>query len=196
MDATVTAVLISALAALLAAVMSAATARLRLNTGVPAEADEEESADPEQEARLNEARRYLQRQEAISRWNSRAATSLTFSQYVVGGILATSFVQESLPREVVGFLGLLVLIASLIHHRYRPDIYARCARQRAMQLRALIRKAEDALYTLRSGKPDPPSLLKIRKMVSQELAEIEASELQDMETERDERARTKRQAVP
>jgi hypothetical protein len=186
MDATVTAALISALAALLAAVMSAATARLRLNTGAPSGAEDEESADPERDTRLNEARRYQQRQEAMARWNSRAAASLTFSQYIVGGILATSFVHESLPREVVGILGLLVLIASLIHHRYRPDIYARCARERAVQLRALIRKAEDALYTIRSGKSDAPSLLKIRKMVTQELAEIEASELRDMETEREE----------
>jgi hypothetical protein len=188
MDATVTAALISALAALFAAVMSAFTARLRLTTGASCEADDQESADPEQDTRLNEARHYLQRQEAMARWNCRAAASLTFSQYIVGGILATSFVQEALSREVVGFLGLLVLIASLIHHRYRPDIYASCARERAVQLRALIRKAEDALYAIRSGRSDAPSLLKIRKMVSQELAEIEARELRDMETDREEGA--------
>ena len=186
MDATVTAAMISALAALLAAVMSAATARLRLNSVARSAADDQESPDPERDTRLDEARSYLWRQEAMARWNRRAAASLTFSQYIVGGILATSFVQESLPKEVVGFLGVLVLVASLIHHRYRPDIYARCARERSVQLRALIRKAEDALFAIRSGRADAPSLLKIRKMISEELAEIEASELQGMESDREE----------
>lgn len=188
MDATVTAAMISALAALLAAIMSAFTARLRLNNVASPSAEYEGVAEPECDVRLNEARDYLQRQEAMARWNCRAAASLTFSQYIVGGILATSFVQEALPREVVGFLGLLVLIASLIHHRYRPDIYARCARERAVQLRALIRKAEDALYAIRSGKADAPSLLKIRKMVSEGLAEVEVSELHDTDSDRDEGA--------
>lgn len=186
MDITIAAALIPALAALLAAVISAATARLRLSTGAPSGADDETAADTERDSRLDEARRYLQRQDTMARWNSRAAASLTFSQYIVGGILATSFVQESLPREVVGFLGLLVLIASLIHHRFRPDIYARCARERAMHLKAMIRRAEDALYTIGAGKADAASVLKVRKMVSQALAEIEASELQDMEIEREE----------
>ena len=186
MDATVTAAMISALAALLAAVMSAFTARLRLDHVAPSAPVDHGSSDPECDTRLNEARDYLRRQETMARWNCRAAASLTFSQYIVGGILATSFVQESLPREVVGFLGLLVLVASLIHHRYRPDIYARCARERAVQLRALIRKAEDALYAIRSGRADAPSLLRIRKMVSEGLAEIEASELQDMDSDREE----------
>ena len=186
MDVTVTAAMISALAALLAAIMSAFTARLRFNNVTPSPAEDAESPDPDQDTRLNEARSYLRRQEAMAKWNCRAAASLTFSQYIVGGILATSFVQEALPREVVGFLGLLVLVSSLVHHRYRPDIYSRGARERAVELKALILAVEDALFDIRSGRPGAPSLLKIRKMVSEGLAEIEASELKDMETDREE----------
>ena len=187
MDATVTAAMISALAALLAAIMSTVTARLRFgNNAAPSMAEDPESSDLEHDTRLDEARGYLRRQETMAKWNCRAAASLTFSQYIVGGILATSFVQEALPKEVVGFLGLLVLIASLVHHRYRPDIYSRGARERAVQLRALIRTAEDALYAIHSRPPDAPTLLRIRKMVSEGLAEIDASELKDMGTEREE----------
>lgn len=78
--------------------------------------------DPTKDSRLADTRRALDRQESLAKWNSRAAASLTFGQYIVGGVLASSFVQESLTPQVVGLLGVLVLISSLIHQRYRPDL--------------------------------------------------------------------------
>jgi ParB-like chromosome segregation protein Spo0J len=183
MDATVIAALISALAGLVAAVASALTSRLQLDRKRSNAVDDGEAPDPERDVRLNEAREVLQCQETIARWYCRAAASLTFSQYIVGGILATSFVQESLSKEIVGFLGVLVLGSSLVHHRYRPDIQSREARQRAAQLRTVIRTAEDALFEIRKGKQGAPSMHKIRKMVSVGLTKIEAIELNDMEPE-------------
>jgi hypothetical protein len=183
MDATLIAALVSALAGLVAAVASALTSRLQLDRTRPNAVDDSEVSDSERDVRLNEARDVLQRQETIVRWYCRAAALLTFSQYIVGAILATSFVQESLPREIVGFLGVLVLGSSLVHHRYRPDIQSRDARQRAAQLRTVIRTAEDALFEIGKGKQGAPSLIKIRKMVSVGLTKIEAIELNDLEPE-------------
>jgi len=181
MDATVIAVLISALAALVAAIMSVLTSRLRLK--YLGETATEDKAVPGQEddIRLDEARASLYRQESIAKWSCRAAASLTFSQYVVGGILTSSFVQDSLSSKITGYLGILVFASSLFHHRYRPDILSREARQRAARLRTLIRSAEDLLYEIKHGKKGAPSLYTIRKTVSGGLAEIEADELKDIE---------------
>ena len=183
MDATVIAALISALAALVAAIMSFLTSRMRLKHPGGSATGNESAPDQEDDIRLDEARASLYRQESIAKWSCRAAASLTFSQYVVGGILTSSFVQDALSSKITGFLGLLVLASSLVHHHYRPDIYSREARQRATRLRMLIRTAEDLQYAIEHGKQGTPSRYSIRKMVSDGLAEVEADELRDAEPE-------------
>lgn len=60
--------------------------------------------DPAKDSRLADAQRALDQQESLAKSNSRAAASLTFRQYIIGGALASSFVQESLTSQVVGFL--------------------------------------------------------------------------------------------
>ena len=137
----------------------------------------EATANPVTDSRLPEVRNALSRQESIAKWNGRANTSLTFGQYVVGGVLASSFVQESLTPQVVGFLGVLVLVSSLVHQRYRPDLQASGARQRVMKLRALIREIEDDLFALRDGYEDAPSVYEIRQKASAGLSDVEESEL-------------------
>lgn len=181
MNATVIAALISALAALVAAIMSVLTSRLRLKHLGVTVTEDESVPDQVDDIRLDEARTYLYRQESIAKWSCRAAASLTFSQYVVGGILASSLVQNSLSNEITGYLGILVLASSLVHHRYRPDILSREARQRTARLKTLIRAAEDLLYAIEHGKQGAPSLYTIRKSVSEGLADIEADELKDIE---------------
>ncbi|MFL6527935.1 MAG: hypothetical protein ACJ8IQ_07555 [Chthoniobacterales bacterium] len=83
--------------------------------------------DPLQPARdrLQDARDALERQQRLAsanRWTSRL---LTFGQYIIGGLLASSFVQQALSREFVGVLGLLVLVSSLLYQHFRPDIALR-----------------------------------------------------------------------
>ena len=89
--------------------------------------------------------------------------------------MATSF--QSI--QAIGLLGVLVLISSLIHQTYRPDIQTRGARERAMRLRRLIRQAEDGLFAIRSETVNTPSIHDVRKMVSLGLSEIEEMELAD-----------------
>ena len=91
----------------------------------------EATQDLEKDSRLNEARELLGRQESSAKWNRRANGSLTFGQYILGGVLATSFVQVSLSAQGVSLLGVLVLISSLVHQTYRPDLQARRSRRLA-----------------------------------------------------------------
>jgi hypothetical protein len=111
----------------------------------------EATQDPASESRLPELRESLARQQSIVSWNGRASAFLTFGEYIVGGVLASSFVQASLAAPLVGSLGVLVLVSSLVHQRYRPDLQASGAKQRAVKLRGMIRAVEDDLYALRSA---------------------------------------------
>lgn len=132
------------------------------------------------EQRMNEIREALQHQKFIEQRNKWASSLLTFGQYVIGGILASSFIQQSLAQETVGFLGVFVLLSSIIHQRYRPDIKVRGAKERIFKLRVLIRRAEDELTALQSGSDMALSELEIIKILSKGLAEIDESEIQDM----------------
>jgi hypothetical protein len=139
-----------------------------------------EEIDYERDTRLSQARSVLKRQESSAKWNKWIGHSLTFGQYVVGGILATSFVQASLSKEAVGFLGVLVLVSSLIYQRFRPDLHYRATRERAVQLRLLIRKAEDDVYVIQQGKGTAKTVEDVWQMVSEGLTRIEQEELADI----------------
>lgn len=141
--------------------------------------------DPIKDSRLGELREALARQKAVARLNGWADSSLTFGQYIVGGLLASSFIQESLPNQVIGALGVLVLLSSLIRQRYRPDIKAVGAKRRAVLLRSFIREVEDNLYTLNTAQDNAPSIYAIRQKVSERLSKFEESELADAQQEDD-----------
>jgi len=133
----------------------------------------------EDDTRLSCAREELVRQESSARWNSRSAISLAISQYVVGGTLATSFIQSTLPEQAVGFLGLIVLLASIVYQRFRPDLRTSSARRRVAALKAVIRRAEDGLFEIREAFADAPTIQAIRKEVTNVLIQVEHSELED-----------------
>jgi hypothetical protein len=133
--------------------------------------------DPIKDSRLSDARKVLQRQESIAKRNGWADGLLVFGQYVIGGVLASSFVQQSLSLHVIGVLGVLVLLSSVIRQSYRPDLQARDARNRIVSIRALIRRVEDDLYAIESKQVGAPTIYDIRQRVSAELAQVEVSEL-------------------
>jgi hypothetical protein len=141
-------------------------------TGVP---------DWEVDTRLAEARNALRRQHRAARLNRWTANSLTVGQYIIGGLLATSFVQNSLSPSVVGFIGLLVLVSSLIHQRFRPDIKARNAAERAVKLRDLIRRGEDLVFEMKRNG-DIAGVQRVRQLVSETLSDIDKAELADLGT--------------
>jgi hypothetical protein len=132
--------------------------------------------DPEErliKQRLAEARTAVKAQDATAARNRIASTLLTFGQTVIGGVLATSFVQESLSRAIVGTLGVLVLLSSLIHQRYRPDLKTDDARERSYRLRVLIRAVENDLAAVEAHRAAAPSLEKILKKLTAGINEVE-----------------------
>ena len=179
--------IIGILASLIAALSSAVFSKIARNKEEPGRIAVANSAAPqlseneerEKDTRLVDARDELARQISSAKWNGRSAISLAISQYVVGGTLATSFIQNNLPEEAVGFLGLVVLLASIIYQRFRPDLRTGAARRRVALLRATIRRAEDGLYGLRKSLPQAPSLEEIRADITNALIQIEHSELED-----------------
>lgn len=63
---------------------------------------------------------------------------LTIGQYVIDGVLASSFIQETLTKQWIGRLGLLVLLASLFRQRFHPEVEAENARKKALCLTARL----------------------------------------------------------
>lgn len=138
--------------------------------------------------RLNDAKAARRQEESSAKLSRILSGALTFAQVVIGGVLASSFVQESLPPKTVGVFGVLVLIASLVKQQYHPEVDAEQARQRASKLRILIRRSEDELATIDTrsarGKDRPDALIDLRNRISLGLTEIEnleagASQLQE-----------------
>ena len=64
--------------------------------------------------RMTEIESSRQEQQSSYKGFRTASITLTFAQYVIGGVLASSFVQESLNAKAVGVFGVLVLVASLL----------------------------------------------------------------------------------
>ena len=142
--------------------------------------------------RVHDVQTALLRQQSLARANRWMSGLLTVGQYIIGGLLASSFVQQSLSREMVGGMGLLVLLSSLIYQHFRPDIQLRGAMGRSLRLRALLRQVEDDIYAFQTGAPSPQSVADFRRRISSALSEIEASELQDVNTRSGEESQSER----
>ena len=134
----------------------------------------------EVDTRLVEARSVLRRQERVMAWDTRSMNALTFSQYIIGGVLASSFVQTQLSKETIGLLGVLVLVSSLIHQKYRPDTKRRNSAQRVAQLRALIRWGEDAIFKAHRNGEDSSAVFPVRQRITEGIGQVEAAELSEL----------------
>ena len=139
--------------------------------------------DPLVESRVVEALKQRERNRVIAKWFGIMNGLLIFSQFVIGGLLASSFVQETVPAKVVGSFGLLVLFATLLHKHYRPDLVARGAQRRALALQLVIHRAENDLYALKAKATNPKPLLQIREDVTAGINAAIASEFDEREGE-------------
>jgi hypothetical protein len=130
--------------------------------------------------RLKEARTARTKEHSSAKVLHFLSRFLTFAQVVVGGVLATSFVQQSLSSRTVGIFGVLVLLASLVKQQYHPEIDAGEASQKASKLEALIRFSEDELTSIdaRSSKGEDrtDALINLRDRISRGITEIENPE--------------------
>jgi hypothetical protein len=130
--------------------------------------------------RLNEAKEAMDDQSGSARISRISDTLLTVGQYVIGGVLASSFVQESLSPKSVGLLGVLVLVASLVKQQFHPELKAEDARKRASKLQGLIRTSEDQLTILDAkiagGQDQSDAMISLLTQITQRLTEIENPE--------------------
>jgi hypothetical protein len=112
------------------------------------------------------------------------ANGLTWTNFILGGVLASSFIQETVSPKWTGVLGVLVLVASLIKQHYHPEIDAEVAQKKALRLSALIRSSEDHLAVLDAklsiGEDHSDELFTLMRHVTSKLSEIEGSDEADL----------------
>lgn len=128
--------------------------------------------------RLHEMKAAIQKYEReawVTRWSN---NFLIAGQYVVGGTLASSFIQESMSSQTVGILGLIVLVATIFHQRYRPDVKSRVAKAKVSLLRSSLRRIEDELVIT-----DSPNKTKIINRVTRVLNKVDEDEEWEIEDE-------------
>src|SRR5215475_12864731 len=96
-------------------------------------------------SRIAEIQTVIKKERFNSRSNGFANGFLVFSQFIIGGLLASSFLKETLPSSIVGWLGLIVLLSSLVRQYYLPEVQSSKAKDRETALKRLVRDAEDQL---------------------------------------------------
>jgi hypothetical protein len=126
--------------------------------------------------RLSQTRDAYKREKRNARISGWASGLLVFGQYVVGVVLTSSFISETFSPQLIGLLGLVVLISTTLHQRYRPDLSARIAKAKACWLLTAVHKAEDSLEFIKQGLPNAPKEENIIKMLSRHLDRIEDDE--------------------
>ena len=133
--------------------------------------------------RINEAIKARSEQLGTAKWSKVSSNSLIVAQYIIGGVLATSFVQESLKTKWIGAMGVVVLIASLFRQQFHPEINAQEARAKASRLKALVRASEDQLAILdakiASGQDHSDAMIALLTQIRGRLTEIEDPEAID-----------------
>jgi len=124
--------------------------------------------------RIFETRQELVRQQQLVRIHRLAGWLLTFGQFVIGGLLASSFVQQSLSKELIGGLGLLVLVSSLLRQHYQPEVEAGAARRRVAKLKNVLREVEDNIELQQENNTSALTSGQLRMLLRQALAETES----------------------
>jgi hypothetical protein len=137
------------------------------------------------ENRLSELKNYLAKQESVAFWNKISGGLLTAGQFIIGGLLTSSFMQENLSSSALGSLGLFVLLSSLIYKAFRPDLKSSAARNRATSLKNTLRLAHDKYNTIKlenSGNSKQLAFAEneLASDISAQIAKIEAVEHQDL----------------
>jgi hypothetical protein len=128
--------------------------------------------------RLEEARQALKQQYALAKAHRVGGGLLTFGQLIVGGLLASSLVQEQTSKSLIGALGLLVLASSIIRQHYKPESSSLAARERAVKLKTIIREVEDHLYFRRTGDEGAMDLHELRRLLTAVLNDFDTAEAQ------------------
>ena len=129
---------------------------------------------------ITEAKSYREGQLGSAKWSKLSSNLLIIGQYIIGGVLASSFIQESLNPKWVGALGVLVLIASLVRQQFHPELNADSSKRKAARTQALIRSSEDQLAILDTkiagGQDHTAEMIALMTQITEMLSEIENPE--------------------
>ena len=127
--------------------------------------------------RLLQAARALAREKGKASAAAWAFYPLAFTQFIVGGVLASAFVKQSLHQNTTGVLGVVVLAATLMKELYHPELVRAAARKKASQLEALIRYSEDQIAEIRAKRTNESgrnsAFLSLVKIISDTLTQID-----------------------
>ena len=127
--------------------------------------------------RMNEARELQKTKHDHASRARFLAISLIVGEYILGGVLASTFIQHSVSQHIAGILGVFVLLSTLVRQRFNPEVTASNSRIQSAKLKAFIRATEDKLTTIRltttRGEERLDAELSILTSVSSFLAAIE-----------------------
>lgn len=119
--------------------------------------------------RLEEVKRVYRREKRNEGLSNFANGLLVLGQYVVGAVLATTFIRENLDALITGLLGLSVVITTTLHQKFRPDLSAKISASKASFLYSTIIKVEDGIEKIRKAHPNAPAEEDIINMLSRTL---------------------------
>ena len=107
------------------------------------------------------------------RWYRRSAVLLRVAQYVVGGALASNYVQTAFGTGELAIVGLLVLMSSLLDQAFHPETRAADARIKNSRLAQL--KRESGLMWVRYQDPatEKPDIEPLLSLLTEGLNELE-----------------------
>jgi hypothetical protein len=136
--------------------------------------------DYKTDVRLNTIQGHLERERDRYVTIAMASILLISSKFVVGGLLASSFIIKTLGETITGFLGIVVLGSSLANQRFRPDMLRRISFEKLRRLRSLKRRLEDELYEATRGQVSEADIIRIRLFATRELEQIEDMEMRGL----------------
>lgn len=167
-----TGVVISAASAAASAIASGyAKSRANAPPRKLAESNDDETEDA---VRLPELREREREATWALRVYSFAANVATFGQLVIGGLLASQFVQQEMGRTWIGLMGAITLASTILQRHYQFGARAAAASSDAFELKRLIRQLEDDLMALpKDGEERRRALLVLRRKGSEQLNNVD-----------------------
>jgi hypothetical protein len=129
--------------------------------------------------RLTDAREAYAAEKSSARSTKTVSNILIFVQVIVGGVLATSFVQHQDPT-IVALLGIVVLVATLVRQAYHPEVNAQQSKLKSAKLLGVIRASEDELVAVDAkstkGEDRTDTLIAMTAELTKKLNEVENSD--------------------
>jgi hypothetical protein len=130
--------------------------------------------------RLGEIVEERERQRNVTKWSRRTSNLLTFGQYIIGAVLTSSFIQQSLSPIWISIFGLLVIVCSATKQHFHTDENAQTADYRSRRLASLARYAQDQIAILEAksvnGEDRTDALISLLNELTHGLSQIENPE--------------------